>query len=280
MLVGFKQSPPPFLSVTRTRVEEMVGGLNYASGGSGILDVTGENASLSLNTQIEYLEKTVKTLKKCMGSDKAARHMSKSIFILSTGNNDIFGFFEAQNGEKINSTQKDQYINLLLSTLKTQLQRMHKLGARKLVIVGSTTIGCVPAFRAVTPTGACLEDLNDLSLRYNNGTVKLLDKLISSRALKGMRYSHANVFAMLSDVISDPSSFGYAKVDTACCGGGRLNAAESCTVNATLCTNRNDYLFWDSVHPTQVAADLVATNAFNGSRRYTTPINIQELVTL
>ncbi|KAJ0918505.1 putative triacylglycerol lipase [Helianthus annuus] len=67
-------------------------------------------------------------------------------------------------------------------------------------------------------------------------------------------------------------------VDRACCGKGWLRAEDTCNPHAELCTNRNNYLFWDLFHPTQYASKLAAVTLYNGGPEFVTPINFAQLV--
>ncbi|KAI8541778.1 hypothetical protein RHMOL_Rhmol08G0088700 [Rhododendron molle] len=80
---------PPFMSFQNSRT---LTGLNYASGSCGILPETGNyiGKCLNLDDQIGLFGKTVKNeLTKHLGSSEVlSDYLSKSIFLVSTGNND------------------------------------------------------------------------------------------------------------------------------------------------------------------------------------------------
>lgn len=61
-------------------------------------------------------------------------------------------------------------------------------------------------------------------------------------------------------IIADPTAAGFADVDSACCGGGRLGAQIVCGLpNSTLCGDRRRRLFWDYGHPTQRGAEVIVS---------------------
>jgi phospholipase/lecithinase/hemolysin len=66
-------------------------------------------------------------------------------------------------------------------------------------------------------------------------------------------------------------------VEAACCGTGKLNAENFCKPDANLCSNRDQYLFWDQFHPTQAAYKLAAVTLYSGGPQFVSPINFAQL---
>ncbi|MQM22509.1 hypothetical protein Taro_055562 [Colocasia esculenta] len=270
--LGFDKSPPAYLSITSD--SRTFKGVNFASGGSGILDVTGQNFSISMNTQIEHFGGVVRRLHRRLGAPAADVFLSKSLFILSTGNNDMFGLFFRFGVP--NRTQAIQLTGLLASQFRAQLQALYKLGARKFAVVGSSHIGCIPLLRNLSLSGDCVEALNTLSQMFNQATKLLLHDLASTS--NGMAYSFLDSYEVLSDITSQPSKYGFKELQSACCGTGRFNAQTGCLPNATYCSNRRDHLFWDRVHPTQATYRVVAGIGYHGGPKFTVPMNMGQLV--
>ena len=71
---------------------------------------------------------------------------------------------------------------------------------------------------------------------------------------------------------------GFKEVKTACCGAGKFNGESACMPNATYCSNRRQYLFWDLLHPTHATSKLAGLAIYNGSLQYASPINFRQLV--
>ncbi|XP_038971640.1 GDSL esterase/lipase At5g55050-like [Phoenix dactylifera] len=268
-MLGFDSAPQPYLSPVKNTTQ----GANFASGGSGILDTTGPT-TIPLSTQINFFQSVAQNLMQQMGSQQATLHLSKSLFLISPGSNDMVAYYMGGSGPPSEIT-KQLLINSLVQELETHLRNLYQLGARKFWMQGLFCIGCVPSSRIINPAGGCVEDGNDLARRFNAAVTQLMDRLSST--LAGMKYSHANVFSMMSAVLANPSAFGMKEVRSACCGGGINNAQLPCTPTASMCPDRNEYLFWDFVHPTQATYNLVALQSFNGSQNFATPINLMQL---
>ena len=155
------------------------------------------------------------------------------------------------------------------------------MGARRFGIVNAALIGCAPSARARSPAGACAAGLNALAGGFNGALGPLLAGL--PRRLRGLRYSLGDLGGLMQAATVDPPRApdgGPWNVDSACCGAGRLGAQGGCQPNSTLCVDRGRYLFWDSSgHPTQRAAQLVASALYDGPPEFTAPVNLKQLTT-
>ncbi|XP_058095049.1 GDSL esterase/lipase At5g55050 [Magnolia sinica] len=271
-------TPPPYLSIStvNNRSNAFLGGVNFASGGAGILDGSAVQ-SLSLNKQIEYYSVVYGDLVQMIGTVESQKHLSRSIFGIVIGSNDILGYFKAGSSKRSNYTPQ-QFVDLLILTLRGQVKRIYNLGARKVVFVGAGAIGCCPSQRKQNKTESCNEETNYWSDKYNEGVKTVLEGIKSE--LKDMSYSFFNTYAVLLDFIQKPAAYGFTEVKAACCGLGNLNAKVACLPIATYCPNRRNHVFWDFYHPTEAAARKFVDTAFSGSKPYVYPINVQQLVAI
>ncbi|CBI37762.3 unnamed protein product, partial [Vitis vinifera] len=293
-LTGFQISPPPFLSLVDSQSsmnKQFLKGVSFASGGSGLLDTTGQSLGvIPLGKQIQQFATVQSNLTAAIGSDETEKLLSKSLFLISTGGNDILGHFPLNGG----LTKEDNKIELelffiechskycprnLILELKLLLiwQNLFELGARKFAIVGVPPIGCCPLSRLADINDHCHKEMNEYARDFQTILSALLQKLSSEYG--GMKYSLGNAYEMTMNVIDDPPAFNLKDVKSACCGGGRLNALLPCLKPlATVCSNRDDYLFWDLVHPTQHVSKLAAQTLYSGPPRLVSPINFSQLV--
>ncbi|KAJ3689694.1 hypothetical protein LUZ61_018858 [Rhynchospora tenuis] len=270
-LLGFSIGPPSYASITKPC--QMLNGVNFASGGSGIQDYTGPG-TINMATQIKYFQNVTQVLQQNLGRNQAKRKIAASLFVIVTANNDMFEYFYATGAA--NSTINEQFINNLVDRFIQHLTSLYNSGARKFYIAGTAQVGCVPFLTSRNPAGTCIDIMNQLSMQYN--TIALLRVKQLSSQLRGMRYSYSNVYRMASDIRENPNSFGITDLQSACCGGGKFNGEVQCTVNATFCANRDNHFFWDWFHPTQAVSRIISRLAFYGSPIYATPINIKKLV--
>lgn len=86
------------------------------------------------------------------------------------------------------------------------LQTLYNLGARKFAMIDVPLIGCCPYWRSQNPTGACVEPLNQLAKSLNDGIRDLFSNLRSE--MKGMKYSIASSYEIVSSLIENPQAAG------------------------------------------------------------------------
>ncbi|PWA62014.1 SGNH hydrolase-type esterase domain-containing protein [Artemisia annua] len=115
------------------------------------------------------------------------------------------------------------------------------MGARKFVVTGVGMIGCCPRQRKDNATSGCNEEANYWSSKYNDGITEIKE---------------------------------------ACCGLGNLKADVPCIPVSNYCPNRNNHLFWDYNHPTEMVSNLNIDLMYNGPKQYTLPMTIEQLVEL
>ncbi|KAM3226019.1 hypothetical protein ACQJBY_058608 [Aegilops geniculata] len=273
--MGFKRSPPPFLSVasrTNRQIARGLLGANFASAGSGILDTTGDSI-VSMSKQVEQFATLRCNISARIGEEAADTVLSRSLFVISTGGNDIFAFFSANSTPT--AAQKQLFTANLVSQYRSHVKALFGLGARKLAVIDVPPIGCCPYPRSLHPLGACIDVLNELTRGLNKGVKDAMHGL--SVSLGGLKYSIGSSHAVVQSIMKHPQRLGFKEVTTACCGSGKFNGKSGCTPNATLCDNRHEYLFWDLLHPTHATSKLAAAAIYNGSLHFAAPVNFRQL---
>ncbi|CAN1339809.1 GDSL esterase/lipase At5g55050 [Linum perenne] len=114
---------PPYLSVKTKNQSSFVAGISFASGGAGIFNGTDQllRQSITFTRQVDYYQSVYQTLIQQMGSLEAQTHISKSIFAIVIGSNDIFGYSNSSSSTK-QSTPPQMFVNLMATTLKSHLK--------------------------------------------------------------------------------------------------------------------------------------------------------------
>ncbi|CAN4078649.1 unnamed protein product [Withania somnifera] len=279
-LGDYNESPPAFLALIQkssTFKSGIVRGVNFASGGSGILDDTGNRRFynvVSLPRQIDQFKTVRGNITEILGEVKASKLIANAFYLISVGSNDFFDqFLYNYNISAL------ELITDLTSTFANQLQDLYNLGARKFGVVGIPPIGCCPAIRGATVGGACNETLNGYAQIFYNATLSLLQDF--SSANPGLNFSLGNSFLMTKAVIDNPVASGFGEVEAACCGTGPWKGSDKCTTKSDLCKKRDEYLFWDWFHPTQKAANMAALSfLYATGQEFVTPINFNTLAAI
>ncbi|KAJ4981767.1 hypothetical protein NE237_032604 [Protea cynaroides] len=271
---------PPYLSLVKAsnKSTSFLGGVNFASGGAGILDHTKQLfASISLDEQIDYYSTVYGELVNQLGADATQKLLSKSIFGIVIGSNDMLGYIRSSSTLPRNTTLP-QLIDLMISILPGQLKRIYNLGARKFAFIGMGPIGCTPSQRSLNKTGECNEEINYWSHTFNERVKALLEGMKSEN--NDMNYSFFDAYSQLLDFSQNPDAYGFSEVKEACCGLGNLRGKTPCLPISLYCSNRSDHVFWDFYHPTEAAYRIIVDNVFEGSQPYAYPINVKQLAAL
>ncbi|XP_037455858.1 GDSL esterase/lipase APG-like [Triticum dicoccoides] len=281
-LLGFDMSPPAYLSLTPETSGQILkgfGGANYAAGGSGILDATG-NASLPLSKQVELFAATKAKMTEDSGDNGAQAIdalLSRSLFLISDGGNDMFDFFlKKRSPFEVPAFYKD-----LLSNYTKYVKTLYGLGARRFGVINVAPIGCAPAARARSPfgDGYCEFFSNKLARDFDSALGDAMANLAAS--LPGMKYSVGSPYQLVEYYTAHPEAAGFKVVNSACCGGGKLNAETPCgSPNTTYCAHRDEHMFWDMMHGTQATWIKGAADIYDApvERGFTSPINFKQLL--
>ncbi|KAK6121521.1 hypothetical protein DH2020_044737 [Rehmannia glutinosa] len=139
-LFGLKRSPPPFLFLLTLKShfqKYLYRGVNFASGGSGILRETGSN----LITQFTSVRDNFTAM---IGPAATEALLSKSLFFISVGSNDIFDYFSSKC-----KTPEEKFISNMISVYCKHIKNLYRLGARKFGIINVPAVGCCPSQRLV-----------------------------------------------------------------------------------------------------------------------------------
>ncbi|KAK9284147.1 hypothetical protein L1049_023315 [Liquidambar formosana] len=272
----------PFLSPNTTG-KAILSGVNYASGGGGIMNATGRIFvnRLSLDIQIDYFNITRKQIDKLLGPSKARDYlMKKSIFSITIGANDFLNNYllpVLSVGVRI-SESPDAFIDDLINNLRGQLTRLYQLDARKFVVGNVGPIGCIPYQKTINQLSEdqCVELPNKLATQYNGRLKDLLAELNDN--LPGATFVHANVYDLVLEVITNYAKYGFKSASQACCGnGGQFQGIIPCGPTSTMCDDRSKYVFWDPYHPSEAANIIVAKQLIDGDTKYISPVNLRQL---
>jgi len=273
-LGGYHLSPLPFLALVNESSNftgDILHGVNFASGGSGLIKDTGKTLYgqvISMEEQIHQFATVQGNITASLGGSEAGLLLEDSMYIISVGSNDIMEYLFKP------FVPPEVLIANLTATYAIHLKNLYKLGARKFGILGIPEIGCCPMARSVSPTGDCNEEANNLAVASYASFESLLKNMSST--LEGFKYSLGNTYNMTMNIISKQIVF--KDVKSACCVDNTTKGINNCTEGVDLCTNRDDYLFWDLFHPTQKAAILAAHELVSSEDpSLVTPINFGSL---
>ncbi|RZR80001.1 hypothetical protein BHM03_00005869 [Ensete ventricosum] len=161
---------------------------------------------------------------------------------------------------------------------------LYGLGARKIGVTSLPPLGCLPASITLFGHGSseCVRRLNSDAQSFN----KKIDAAAKSLAkqLPGLKITIFDIYKPLHDLVTKPSKFGrscswlnhhvhccrrtnfrfskllgFFEVRRGCCGSGMVETSLLCNqYSIGTCTNATGYVFWDSVHPSETANQVIA----------------------
>lgn len=257
----------------------MLQGINYASGAAGILDDTGKQymGPISLSKQIENFRQTVSNIYALFGQNATElyAYLSNVLVIVSVGSNDYLNNYLRPDLYPTSSQYSPlAFSNLLVQQIAQQLVALYNMGARRFVVYGVGPIGCTPNQLAGQN---CADRVNQMVVLFNSALRSLIIDL--NLHLTGANLAYVDVYGILTDVLTNPISYGFSVTAQGCCGvdsGG----AQYCIAGTTPCSNRNAYVFWDSLHPTEALNGIIAHRSFMGPPSDVYPFNIQQLASM
>ncbi|KAJ8431431.1 hypothetical protein Cgig2_014924 [Carnegiea gigantea] len=270
----------PAFADPRTRGPVIIRGVNFGSGGSGILDDTGSvvaDGVISLNQQIKNFEAaTLPELKALLGQPKPARALDGYLFLIAAGNNDFGLSYFLQNSSSRPSLPV--FVANLTSTYATQLQRLYNVGARKFILLAVYPLGCSPVTKQISNSLQCVQAANVAVQFFNTKLITMVDDL--KQKLAGSEIIVVNTYKIISDIIKDPIATGFRNTTGPCCElKETLGVRASCKEGGKVCAERNKYVYFDGQHYTEAVNDVIASKAFfSDSSTDVYPFNLQRLV--
>ncbi|KAK9155044.1 hypothetical protein Sjap_002524 [Stephania japonica] len=155
----------------------------------------------------------------------------------------------------------DQFSDILMRSFATFVQKLYKLGARRIGVTNLPPLGCLPA--AITMFGAgsnqCVKYLNQDAATFNRKLNATAQKLKCQ--LPGVKIVVFDIYQPLLDLVTKPSLSGFFETRKACCGTGTIETSLLCnSMSIGTCANATEYVFWDGVHPSESANKIMATD--------------------
>ncbi|OMO66060.1 Lipase, GDSL [Corchorus olitorius] len=265
---------PPYLPPGK---HELSYGVNFASAGAGALSETAQGFVIDLKTQLIYFKDVAKSLSEKLGDEEAKALISKAVYLFHVGANDY-----PPNTTLFQAFTKQQYVNMVVGNLTDTIKEMYKQGGRKFGILKLGTLGCLPSAKALIPgnTGACFEELTDLAKLHNVVLSEALEEL--ENKLTGLKLAKHEFNTSTTEITNNPEKYGFKEVNIGCCGSGPYNGILSCggkrgIKEYTLCSDPNEYWFFDSAHLTDKANGLIAKQIWSGGHRINSPYNLKQL---
>ncbi|MBD1837530.1 SGNH/GDSL hydrolase family protein [Coleofasciculus sp. FACHB-64] len=132
-----------------------------------------------------------------------------------------------------------------INNLAIAVKSLSAAGAKNIVVVNLPDLGKLPGTRTTQRSAS----LNVLTKKHNSGLAASLNGL-RQQLNSDIKITYLDVNSLYNQVTNNPKKFGFTNVTNACVSRSKI------------CNNPNEYLFWDSIHPTTAAHKLFVELAF------------------
>ncbi|KAL3698770.1 hypothetical protein R1sor_012846 [Riccia sorocarpa] len=251
-------------------------GVNFASGGSGMLDETNAGLVIPMNTQLQYFSDFQDGLSEKWGIEVARKYFSDAIYLISHGNNDYMGGYFAK-PELQQKYSPQEFVSLVVSKIIESLEILRSKGARKVVVIGVGPLGCIPAVRAMQPSFECFEQGTQLAFVHNAALEQALKQWASEHPDVTLVYGEFLTY--MTERQSNPTLYGFTESATACCGQTAPCGRSDPTTGAqyTVCENPDHHVYWDAFHASEKIGEGWSREVWDGSTKMISPINLRTL---
>ncbi|XVF55685.1 hypothetical protein PTKIN_Ptkin06aG0056700 [Pterospermum kingtungense] len=214
-------------------------GMNFAFGGTGVFDTMSPEPNMT--TQIDFFQQLLHD------SVFTEWDLKNSLALVSVAGNDYQAYITLNNS----APGFQDFIKSVVSQLTVILERIHKLGVRKIAVSSLEPLGCLPFRTADSSFTHCNQTDNDLVDFHNKllvQAVKDLNKQTNTKSFFILDIDKAFWTVLDHEAFENQlqpccigNSGGYS------CG----NVDENGKKQYTLCSDRKLKFFWDTFHPTQ-----------------------------
>ncbi|XVF71390.1 hypothetical protein PTKIN_Ptkin12aG0033700 [Pterospermum kingtungense] len=205
--LGISPPPPPYLSLSPND-DAILKGVNYASGGAGILNETGQYfiQRMTFDDQINYFKRTKENIRAKIGEEAAKKLCNEATYFIGMGSNDYVNNFLQPFLPDGQQYTHDEFVELLTSKLRQQFLRLYQLGARKILYHGLGPLGCIPSQRVKSKNGQCLQRVNEWIMEFNSKVQILINSL--NQRLPNSQMMFADTYPAVLDLINNPRVYG------------------------------------------------------------------------
>ncbi|CAN6842830.1 unnamed protein product [Brassica oleracea] len=255
---NIKQLVPPFLQPNLSD-QEILTGVCFASAGAGYDDLTSlSTQAIPVSEQPNMFKSYIARLKSIVGDKKAMEIVNNALVVISAGTNDFILNYYTIPTRRLQYHHVSSYQDFILKRLDNLIGELYSLGCRNIVIGGLPPIGCLPIqmtakFRNIF--GFCLEQENKDSVVYNQKLQKQIPQMQAS--LTGSKILYSDIYNPIYDMMQNPSKYGFKETKRGCCGTGFLETSFMCNVLSQTCDNHSEFLFFDSIHPSEATYNYI-----------------------
>ena len=201
--------------------------VNFAYG----LATTGANGTGELGSLVPGMEQQVDSfVQDHLQANQAADN--NALYVLWGGSNDYFA----------PDPDPEQVVN----NIETEVESLYDSGARDFLVVNLPDLGAIP--KANNPNSVSPAELTELSDTHNSLLNSGVEELEDN--LTGANITVLDVNSLFDDVLANPEKFGLTNVTEP--------FLDPITLTPTAGANPDEYLFYDTLHPTEAGHEIIS----------------------
>jgi outer membrane lipase/esterase len=212
------------------------GGTNFAYAGARTGAIPGLTTQSTTPSMVAQLDQFMAT--------QRGQLSNRSLFIIdaTTFGNNVNAGLPLIGAGTITGTQ---LVTAAITDIVTMVTRLYAAGARHVVVVNAPNIGLTPLVQAA---GAqAIGAATQLSGGFAQNLAATLAQ--QSAGWPGLNLYQLDLFTLSNQITANPAAFGLSNATAPCF------SVSGTTVN--VCAQPNQYLYWDSFHPTAAASSLI-----------------------
>jgi phospholipase/lecithinase/hemolysin len=178
-----------------------------------------------------------------------------ALYAVWAGNNDVI---DAANAAMADPAKANADVSATVANIDNFVLGLASMGAKHFVIPEVPDIGKTPEFEAKGAQASATA--SSVAAQFDNSLVASLGNL---EATQGLKFDIVDTYHLLDDAVAHPSAYGLTDV-TDPVWTGNYTDPNSGVLRATTPATQNQFLFWDTLHPTETGHAVVASAAASG----------------
>ncbi|XP_042038257.1 GDSL esterase/lipase At2g19010-like [Salvia splendens] len=138
-----------------------------------------------------------------------------------------------------------------------EIRSLYNYGARRIAVYGLAPLGCIPKnlYKTVSNGSICNDTINEIVQPFDDRLKPLIDSLNAD--LHGSHFTMINFTSLITQ--GHNSALRIKFTNASCCTVSKITGL--CNAGEEICSNRNDYFFWDNYHLTEIGNRAAAARS-------------------